>query len=113
MNREEALRVEVAGAIARLTQILTSDAEPSTPLRTEGEGSEVMTVWLDARDAQVLTDAGRDAVFVRGRLTSTYWSAGDLYCLTPVEAISLGRALIAAAHGSTVGAVIPTAKAGA
>lgn len=100
------LRAEIAMAISRLTQILIEDREEEhqPALRSEMVGGSQMNIWLDIKPAQVLTDSA-EAVFVRGDLTAKYSYAGDLFALTPLEAISLGQALIAAGQAVTTGNV--------
>jgi hypothetical protein len=102
------LRAEVAGAIARLTQIITSDGPPRTPLRkVRMRDGTYLTQWISTPDAEVLTDGDPFAVMMRGRLMTTYYDPLDLYSMTPANAIALGHALIAAGHAATSGNVTP------
>lgn len=108
----ELLRVEVSGAIARLTQVLTQDYQPPAPQGVENVGGSDMNVWFRDSGVLVLTsvdDEGVPAVFMQGKMPAHAWlmDRTDFALLRPAEAIALGNALVTAGLAATVGNVTP------
>jgi hypothetical protein len=107
MSDTTELRAEVAQAVARLTQILTSGGparRPPNKVRMR-DGSD-LTQWISTPDAEVLTDDDPCSVLLRGPLICRYMFEDDLYAMSPTNAIALGHALIAAANAATVDNVV-------
>ncbi len=102
MSLEERLAAVREELRALLREAGPSDGLPTPEFRTADQDAVPGAVWrtgwrFDRRDVEVLAsadDAGSDlpCVFVRG----ITWD-DDLVCLTPDDAVRIGRALLAAA----------------